>query len=50
MSEVIVAASRCITANDFLAVYYRRDRDVLTNGEAKDIVWMGKREAVTKAW
>lgn len=46
VAEVIVTARWCIASHDFLAVDCGRDRDVLTNWQAEDIIWIGQTESI----
>lgn len=48
MAEVVIAASRGIAAHDVLSIDLCRNRNVLSNGQAKDILRMRQGKPVAK--
>jgi hypothetical protein len=41
MTSVLVTACRCVTPDDLFSVNLCSERNVLTDGEAKEVIWTG---------
>lgn len=48
VAQVVVTASGCIAARDLLAINLRRNGNMLTNGQAKDVIHTGESKAVAE--
>ena len=46
MAEVVVAAGRSVTTCDIFAIYFCRDKYMLTNRQTEDVVLVWKSKAV----